>query len=94
MRVIGWDVYPDDWKLPEPPAADTARFVCDRVQPGSIVLLHDGASHLMDCSKTETAASIPLIVDELTEQGYTFVTVSELLGLDRTAAASASATGT
>ncbi len=79
MRVIGWDVYPDDWKTPEPPAEATVGHVVQRVQNGSIVLLHDAASHLMDCAKTETARAIPMLVETLTDRNYEFVTVSELL---------------
>lgn len=41
---------------------------------GSIVLLHNGAEH--------TAEALPLMLSELKNQGYEFVTVSELIYKD------------
>jgi peptidoglycan-N-acetylglucosamine deacetylase len=81
LTVIGWDVYPDDWKVPETPAAVTAEQVCSRAQPGSIILMHDATSNIRDCAKTESAAAVRLMVQRLRDDGYTFVNVHELLGL-------------
>jgi peptidoglycan/xylan/chitin deacetylase (PgdA/CDA1 family) len=81
LHVIGWDVYPDDWKVPETPAAVTAEQVCTRTQPGSIILMHDATSNIRDCAKTESAAAVRLFVRRLRDSGYTFVNVHELLGI-------------
>ena len=80
MRVIGWDVYPPDWRLPTPSPAEIASFVCREAQPGSIILLHDGQS-ASGCAKTETALATRSIVSRLRNRGLEFVTVPELLGL-------------
>lgn len=48
--------------------------VVDNIVPGSIILLH-----VMYKSRTESLEAVEGIITSLKEQGYTFVTVSELL---------------
>lgn len=45
---------------------------------GNIVLLHDGGG-----DRNQTVGSLSLLIPELKDQGYEFVTVSNLLGLSR-----------
>jgi peptidoglycan/xylan/chitin deacetylase (PgdA/CDA1 family) len=82
MVSIGWDVYPDDWMVPEVPAAVIAEQIIARVKPGSIVLLHDGRAVDVDCDKTETARAVSIVVDRLRSDGFDFTTVPELLAID------------
>lgn len=81
MASIGWDVYPDDWKVPETPATTTAEQICSRVQNGSIVLMHDATSGIEHCTKTESARAADIVIRRLRAEGYEFVTVPELLGI-------------
>lgn len=70
QSVILWDVDTEDWRGPEPGAVlDT---VHEQVKPGSIVLMHDvhGAG----------PSALPEMIDGLKADGYTLVTVSELIG--------------
>jgi peptidoglycan/xylan/chitin deacetylase (PgdA/CDA1 family) len=73
MRTVNWDVDPRDWSLPGTGAiyAD----IVGHVQPGSIVLMHDGGG-----PRSETLAALPQIIDTLRGRGYRFATVTELLG--------------
>ncbi|HEX9502238.1 MAG TPA: glycosyltransferase [Thermoanaerobaculia bacterium] len=48
------------------------------MEHGSSILLHDGGG-----DRSETVRLIPLLVTELSKQGYKFVTVSELIGKTR-----------
>jgi peptidoglycan-N-acetylglucosamine deacetylase len=74
LTTVRWDVDPHDY---EKPGAETIhRRVVRRVQPGSIVLLHDERRAL-----EQTTVALDTIVPELRERGYEFVTVSEVLGL-------------
>ena len=82
QTVVGWDVYPDDWKDPETPAATTTEQVCTRVRPGSIILMHDATSRVQHCAKTQSAIATGQIIDRLRDEGYEFVTIPELLGVD------------
>lgn len=68
--VILWDVDTLDWKH-----RNTAKVIDSAVNqssPGSIVLMHDIHS--------STIAAVPKVLEGLRAKGYTFVTVSELLG--------------
>lgn len=74
LTTIRWDVDPQDYETPGAQAIH--RRVVRRVQPGSIVLLHDDRRAL-----EQTAVALESILPELGERGYELVTVSELLGL-------------
>jgi len=67
--LILWSVDPDDWKHRNPRTIE--RNVLQAVRPGSIILLHD--------IYESTAEALPNILEELKKQGYTFVTVSQLM---------------
>lgn len=69
--VIMWDVDPQDWRVRSQRVI--YERVLSRVQPGSIVLLHE---------LEETASALPALLSALAERGFHFVTVSELLGAD------------
>lgn len=64
-----WSVDSLDWKSKDAEATTTE--VMAQVKPGSIVLLHDIHATTVD--------AVPGILEQLTAQGYTFVTVDELL---------------
>ncbi len=80
-HVIGWDIYPDDWKLPEVPAEELVADIYGQVQPGSIVLFHDSVSNHYSWEKKETTRAVRMLVPRLRDEGYEIVTVSEMLGL-------------
>ncbi|HEX7245783.1 MAG TPA: polysaccharide deacetylase family protein [Solirubrobacterales bacterium] len=73
MRTVTWDVDPADWTSPG--SAAVYSRVVDAVQPGSIVLMHDGGG-----DRSGTLAALPRIIDTLRARGYRFATVTELLG--------------
>lgn len=68
-QIIQWDVDSLDWKGIS--ADEIVRRVCGKVGKGSIVLFHNAAEH--------TPEALPVILDRLTEAGYSFVPVSELI---------------
>ena len=72
MALIIWSVDPQDWKVRD--ARQTADHIVSRAQDGEIILLHDIYATSVDAAL--------LAVAELTAQGYTFVTVEELLALN------------
>jgi peptidoglycan/xylan/chitin deacetylase (PgdA/CDA1 family) len=72
LAAVQWDVVTED-STKEQTAGRMARIVLKNVQPGSIIVCHaNGRGH-------ETAAALALFIPELQKNGYTFVTVSELL---------------
>lgn len=73
-HTIMWDVEPDSGRTPT--AAEIVTTVREQVRPGSIILLHPWYA-----SGANTREAIRGIVSGLRDQGYRFVTVSELLTL-------------
>lgn len=68
---IGWDVDTEDWRLP---GEDAIYEAIMSVQPGQVVLMHDGGG-----DRTQTVKAVQRAVPELVAQGYRLVTVDELL---------------
>lgn len=76
-RTILWTVCADNHTAPTPELM--AKRVLSRVEPGAIILLHDG--YLL--SRKRDVAATQLIIAGLEARGYRFVTVPELLSLGR-----------
>ncbi|WP_340002612.1 polysaccharide deacetylase family protein [Oceanobacillus sp. FSL K6-0127] len=75
--ISGWSVDSLDWQ--EDPPEIIASNVLDNMHPGAIILMHDGAEQ--DGDRTNTIEALHQIIPTLQEQGYEFVTVSELLNI-------------
>jgi len=73
LATILWDVDPSDYTLPGTSVIE--QRVLDQVQPGSIILSHDGGG-----PRGETLAAYPYIIQALKRRGYRFETVPQLLG--------------
>lgn len=73
ITSITWDVEAERYtgKNPE----ELAEYVAAQAQAGSIVLLH-----VMFASRETSLQAVPLIIQKLRAQGYTFVTVSQMIG--------------
>lgn len=69
--VIQWDTDSKDWTNPGTEAI--INNVLSKAHPGDIILMHASDS----CKETHLA--LPVIIDKLRQQGYEFVTVSELI---------------
>ncbi|HLR75964.1 MAG TPA: polysaccharide deacetylase family protein [Virgibacillus sp.] len=78
-KIIGWDVDSIDWK--QPGADVVADNVLSNVSPGSIILMHDGGDWTMDLSGT--AEGLDRIITKLKEDGIEFVTIPELIGVQK-----------
>ena len=81
-RTILWDVDPLDWKYRD--AGRVENEILGHTKSGSIILSHDIHKSTVD--------AMPTTLDALTAKGFKFVTVSELLALDRPSAPKPSAT--
>jgi peptidoglycan/xylan/chitin deacetylase (PgdA/CDA1 family) len=72
MLSVLWSVDSQDYTRPGVDAI--VRNVVEAVQPGSIVLMHDGGG-----DRSQTIAAIPRIVAQLRRAGYGFASVPRLL---------------
>lgn len=78
-QVIMWNVpLAHDWQNPAP--AVIADRIVKHVRDGSIIVLHDGNRGL-PADRGSSVKATMLIVQALTKEGYTFVTVPQLLKL-------------
>jgi peptidoglycan/xylan/chitin deacetylase (PgdA/CDA1 family) len=75
MYNIYWDVVTAD-PLPDNEADNINLIVQERVQNGSIIVMHANGRGW------HTAEALPEMIDWLRGQGYELVTISDLLGLD------------
>lgn len=62
------------------PARFIARRAVAKAKPGAIIIFHDGYD-AKGGNRSQTVAAVKLVVNELTRQGYSFVTVDKLLGV-------------
>ncbi|MFZ3101401.1 MAG: polysaccharide deacetylase family protein [Desulfitobacteriaceae bacterium] len=69
--VTLWSVDSRDWS--NPGVNRIVSNVVQKVFPGAIVLLHDGGGF-----KSQTVSALEQVIDKLNEDGYRFVTLSEL----------------
>jgi peptidoglycan/xylan/chitin deacetylase (PgdA/CDA1 family) len=79
-RIILWSVALEHHTAKTPEAM--AQRVLRKIRPGMIILAHDGEpGHPIDHSQSMKA--LPILVDGLLKRGYRFVTVPQLLILDK-----------
>lgn len=73
-KVVMWSWHQDtqDWK--EPGTSKIVQKVLGGTKPGDVILFHDGGGN-----RTQTIKALEEIIPTLKKQGYTFVTVSELI---------------
>lgn len=69
MQVIQWDVDSIDWK--EPSAEQITARVVGSTKSGSILLFHNDLEN--------TTEALPRLLEQLADNGFEFVTVSELI---------------
>jgi len=77
--IYGMDVVPKDWLGLS--SEEISAYVISQVEDGlgNVILLHDGGKN-----RAPSVEALPQIVNELRSRGYTFTTVSETLGINRT----------
>jgi peptidoglycan/xylan/chitin deacetylase (PgdA/CDA1 family) len=73
LATVLWNVDPSDYTLPGVSAIE--QRVLAQVQPGSIIISHDGGG-----PRGETLAAYPSIIAALRKRGYRIVTIPQLLG--------------
>lgn len=73
--AITWTQDSRDWSLPG--ASAIVSHALANIQPGSIILMHDGGGN-----RDQDLEALPQILQTLTDQGYRVLSVSELLTTD------------
>jgi peptidoglycan/xylan/chitin deacetylase (PgdA/CDA1 family) len=73
LATVLWNVDPSDYL--QPGTGTIERRILAQVQPGSIIISHDGGG-----SRRQTLAAYPAVIAKLRARGYRVVTIPELLG--------------
>ncbi|MBV8642243.1 MAG: polysaccharide deacetylase family protein [Verrucomicrobia bacterium] len=73
LSIILWSVDPFDWKRPG--ASVITQRILSQVRPGAIILSHDIHKQTID--------AMPATLDALAAKGYKFVTVTELIAMNK-----------
>ncbi|MGN1446052.1 MAG: polysaccharide deacetylase family protein [Eubacteriales bacterium] len=71
-RLVLWDIDTRDWA--HTPPTVICQQILDKVQAGDIILMHDYIGR-----DSPTPEALRLVIPELLQRGYHFVTVSELI---------------
>lgn len=77
LTVVEWSVMSRDWT--NPGVETIVNRTVSKVRNGSVVLLHDGDGVAQDASRAQSVEATRRIIQELQAQGYTFVTVDEIV---------------
>ncbi|MFY9592768.1 MAG: polysaccharide deacetylase family protein [Caldicoprobacterales bacterium] len=73
-KIISWSIDSLDWNVPEPEKIQDK--VISSVHPGAIILMHSAGGK---DQREGTIKALPGIIENLTKQGYEFVTVHNLI---------------
>jgi cellulose synthase/poly-beta-1,6-N-acetylglucosamine synthase-like glycosyltransferase/peptidoglycan/xylan/chitin deacetylase (PgdA/CDA1 family) len=74
---VGADIDSKDWLVET--SEEIKENILKNIENGHIVLLHDGASS----GSKKVVAALDELIEDLRRQGYTFVSVSEVLGITK-----------
>jgi peptidoglycan/xylan/chitin deacetylase (PgdA/CDA1 family) len=76
-HVVGWTF--GVWDSTRPGAERIRLRVRNRLQPGAIILLHDGDGYDFRGDRSQTADALPAIIDDARAAGYDFRSLGELI---------------
>lgn len=74
--VVTWTFNSEDWHNSS--AEQIIENVKKHVRPGSVLLFHDRESNGKDKTMDKTLQTLPYVLETLSNQGYKFVSISEL----------------
>lgn len=76
LAVAEWSNMPRDWTRPGTDVI--VKRTLDKLEPGDIILLHDGMTVYLGGDRSQTVAALPRILDGIQARGLRCVTLSEL----------------
>lgn len=75
---VNMDIDPKDWLLDDPQEIVERTLTAALTQQGNVILLHDGGGN-----PQATVEALPEIISKLRERGFEFVTVGDLVALNK-----------
>lgn len=74
QATVLWTTCPCDWERPG--SAEIVKRALEGIQPGTIILLHDGGG-----DREQTLGALPLLIQALRDQGFTLARVDEVASM-------------
>ena len=81
MTMVGWQVRAFDTQRRDPRAI--ARRILKKVEPGGVILLHDGSDCASNDDRSATLEALPFILQGIKDQGMEFLTLDKLFGMSK-----------
>jgi len=81
ISMVGWQVRAFDTQRQDPKVI--AKSILRKVQPGGVILLHDGSDSAGSEDRTATLQALPEILEGLKDRGMEFLTLEELLRMSK-----------
>ena len=78
--LVRWTLDTLDWNYPKSPADAIVKRVHDEVRANDIILMHDGRDTKIGYPRNNIVEALPRVIDDLKKEGYTLVTVDQLVG--------------
>jgi len=78
LTAVYWSAWGLDWEKVS--AERIAEVVCDQIDDGGIILLHDSARYGRRSSAVSTAEAIPLIAERMSQSGLSLVSLGGAVG--------------
>jgi len=77
--LVRWNIDTKDWNYSKATPSLIEKGVLQKAKPNAIILFHDGRDTHIDYPRDNLIKALPDTIDELRKEGYTFVTVDNLL---------------
>ena len=81
ISLVGWQVRAFDTQLQNPQGI--ARRILQKIQPGGVILLHDGSDSARNEDRTATLQALPEILQGLKDRNLEFLTLDKLFGMSK-----------
>ena len=75
--TIAWSDMTNDYDVDKTTPRKITNYIVEHAEPGAIIGMHDGGGN-----REKTVEALSLVIEELRSQGYQFLTIPELLGID------------
>jgi chitin deacetylase len=81
FQIDMWTIDTEDWNYQKSPSATIIKDVLTQAKSNSVILFHDGRDTKVGYPRDNLITALPVIIDDLKQDGYTFVTIDKLISI-------------
>ena len=85
LAPVMWNITSYDWNME--PAPIIERRIMRHIRGGDVILMHDGGHLGMGADRSQTVLATDALITRYKNEGYRFVTISEMMAAQNTTAA-------